>query len=146
MTNVAGFPLLSLILFLPLLGAAILLFIPKSNANLIRWIANLVALAGFLVSVPLWFWYNTQDPSYQFVERYSWIPSVGAQYFLGVDGFSALLVLLATLFGSIAILSSWTAITERVKEYDIFLLILQTGHGRRVSCRSISCCSSCSGK
>ena len=56
-----------------------------------------------------------------------WIPSVGAQYFLGVDGFSALLVLLATLFGSIAILSSWTAITERVKEYYIFLLILQTG-------------------
>ena len=56
-----------------------------------------------------------------------WIPSIGAQYFLGVDGFSALLVLLATLFGSIAILSSWTAITERVKEYYIFLLILQTG-------------------
>ena len=127
MTNVAGFPLLSLILFLPLLGAAVLLFVPKSNANLIRWIANLVALAGFLVSVPLWFWYNTQDPSYQFVERHPWIPSIGAQYFLGVDGFSALLVLLATLFGSIAILSSWTAITERVKEYYIFLLILQTG-------------------
>ena len=56
-----------------------------------------------------------------------WIPSIGAQYFLGVDGFSALLVLLATLFGSIAILSSWTAITERLKEYYIFLLILQTG-------------------
>ena len=56
-----------------------------------------------------------------------WIPSVGAQYFLGVDGFSALLVMLATLFGSIAILSSWTAITERLKEYYIFLLILQTG-------------------
>ena len=56
-----------------------------------------------------------------------WIPSIGAQYFLGVDGFSTLLVLLATLFGSIAILSSWTAITERLKEYYIFLLILQTG-------------------
>ena len=79
------------------------------------------------MSVPLWFWYNPQDPSFQFVERLPWIPSIGAQYFLGVDGFSALMVLLATLFGSIAILSSWTAITERVKEYYIFLLILQTG-------------------
>src|SRR5687767_14842411 len=56
-----------------------------------------------------------------------WIPSIGAQYFLGVDGFSALMVMLATLFGFIAILSSWTAITERIKEYYIFLLVLQTG-------------------
>src|SRR5688572_12831370 len=116
-----------MILFLPLVGAVLLLFIPKENGTAIRWIANLFALAGFLVSVPLWFWYNVQDPGWQFVERHEWIPSVGAQYFLGVDGFSALLVLLATLFGFIAILSSWTAITERLKEYYIFLLVLQTG-------------------
>ena len=127
MTNVAHFPLLSLILFLPLAGAAVLLFIPKENGNAIRWVANLFAFAGFLVSLPLWFWYNSQDPQFQFVERLPWIPSVGAEYFLGVDGFSALMVLLATMFGSIAILSSWTAITERLKEYYIFLLVLQTG-------------------
>ena len=127
MTNVANFPLLSLILFLPLVGAAILVFVPKENGNLIRWIANIVAIAGFVVSLPLWFWYNPQDPSWQFVERATWIPSIGAQYFLGVDGLSALMVLLATMFGFIAILSSWTAITERLKEYYIFLLILQTG-------------------
>ena len=127
MTNVANFPLLSLILFLPLVGAAILVFVPKENGNLIRWIANIVGVAGFVVSLPLWFWYNPQDPSWQFVERATWIPSIGAQYFLGVDGLSALMVLLATMFGFIAILSSWTAITERLKEYYIFLLILQTG-------------------
>jgi NADH-quinone oxidoreductase subunit M len=126
-TNVANFPLLSLILFLPLIGATVLLFVPKENGNAIRWIANIVALAGFVISLPLWFWYNPQDPSWQFVERAIWIPSIGAQYFLGVDGFSALLVMLATLFGFIAILSSWTAVTERLKEYYIFLLILQTG-------------------
>ena len=56
-----------------------------------------------------------------------WIPSIGAEYFLGVDGFSTLLILLTTLMGFIAVLSSWTAITERVKEYYIFLLVLQTG-------------------
>jgi len=104
-TNVAHFPLLSLILFLPLAGAIALLFVPKENVNAIRWIANLFAFAGFVVSLPLWFWYNSQDAQFQFVERLAWIPSVGAEYFLGVDGFSMLMVLLATLFGFIAILS-----------------------------------------
>jgi NADH-quinone oxidoreductase subunit M len=127
MTNAAGFPLLSLILFTPLAGALLLLFVNKKHEDAIRWIANLFALAGFVVSLPLWFWFDTKDAGWQFVERATWIPSIGAQYFLAVDGFSALMVLLTTLMGVIAILSSWTAITERVKEYYIFLLVLQTG-------------------
>src|SRR4249919_3038292 len=118
---------LSLILFTPLAGALILLFVNKQNENAIRWIANVVALIGFLISIPLWFWFNPQTPDFQFVERAQWIPSIGAEYFLGVDGLSTLLILLTTMMGSIAILSSWTAITERVKEYYIFLLVLQTG-------------------
>ena len=145
MTNAAGFPLLSLILFLPLAGALLLLFIPKQNSSAIRLIANVVALAGFLVSVPLWFWYNPQEPNYQFVERMPWIPSIGAEYFLGVDGFSALLVMLATLFGSIAILSSWTAITDRVKEYTSSCSSCRPAWSARSSV-STSCCSSCSGR
>ena len=63
----------------------------------------------------------------QFVERYKWIPQLGVDYFVGVDGISLLLVLLTTLLGFIAILSSWSAIKTRVKEYYIFMLILQTG-------------------
>ncbi len=70
---------------------------------------------------------DSVNPNFQFVERLPWIPSVGAEYFLGVDGFATLLILLTTLMGFIAVLSSWTAITERVKEYYIFLLVLQTG-------------------
>ena len=118
---------LSIILFTPLAGALVLLLVNKQHENAIRWIANLAAFAGFAISVPLWFWYNPQSGDFQFVERLPWIPSVGAEYFLGVDGLSALLILLTTMMGSIAILSSWTAITERVKEYYIFLLVLQTG-------------------
>jgi len=118
---------LSIILFTPLAGALLLLFVSKQNENAIRWIANVVAGVGFAVSVPLWFRFNPQNPDFQFVERAPWIPSVGAEYFLGVDGFSTLLILLTTMMGFIAILSSWTAITERVKEYYIFLLVLQTG-------------------
>ena len=127
MNNAANFPLLSLVLFTPLAGAVLLLFVNKRSENLIRWIANIFATAGFVVSLPLWFWYDRRDPAWQFVERLEWIPSIGAQYFLGVDGFSTLLILLTTLMGVIAVLSSWTAITTRVKEYYVFLLVLQTG-------------------
>jgi NADH-quinone oxidoreductase subunit M len=118
---------LSLILFTPLAGALALLFINRQNENAIRWIANVVAFIGFAISIPLWFWFNPQSADYQFVVRLPWIPSIGAEYFLGVDGFSTLLILLTTMMGFIAVLSSWTAITERIKEYYIFLLILQTG-------------------
>jgi len=118
---------LSIILFTPLAGALVLLLVNKQNENAIRWIANLVALAGFVISVPLWFWYQPSGADFQFIERAPWIPSVGAEYFLGVDGLSMLLILLTTMMGFIAILASWTAVTERVKEYYIFLLILQTG-------------------
>ena len=118
---------LSLILFTPLAGAVLLLLVNKRNENAIRWIANGFGFAGFAVSIPLWFRFQPFGDPWQFVERAEWIPSIGAPYFLGVDGFSALLVLLTTLVGAIAILSSWTAITERVKEYYIFLLVLQTG-------------------
>jgi len=118
---------LSIILFTPLAGAFVILLIDKRQEDTIRWIANAVAFLGFIVSVPLWFWYNSSSADFQFVERASWIPSVGAEYFLGVDGLSVLLILLTTLMGAIAVMSSWTAITERVKEYYIFLLLLQTG-------------------
>src|SRR5215813_14143943 len=118
---------LSLILFTPLIGALVMLFVSKQNENAIRWIANITAFIGFVISVPLWFWYNPQGPEFQFQERLPWIPSIGAEYFIGVDGLSTLLILLTTMMGFIAILSSWNAITERVKEYYIFLLVLQSG-------------------
>jgi NADH-quinone oxidoreductase subunit M len=127
MSNTANFPLLTLIMFTPLAGAVLLLFVNKNSTNAIRWIANGFAGLGFLVSLPLWFWLDMATPDWQFVERHEWIPSIGAEYLVGVDGFSSLLILLATLMGLIAILSSWTAITTRVKEYYIFLLVLQTG-------------------
>ncbi len=118
---------LSIILFTPAIGALLILLINKENESAIRWVANIAALLGFVVSVPLWFWFDPQAADFQFIERAQWIPSVGAEYFLGVDGLSTLLILLTTMMGFIAVLSSWTAITERLKEYYIFLLLLQTG-------------------
>jgi NADH-quinone oxidoreductase subunit M len=124
--------ILSIILFTPLVGALLLLFVPKENKDAIRWIANIFALAGLLVSLPLvpWFWAQNQSPErFKFVEgaTNNWIPSIGAGYVLGIDGISFLLIMLTTLLGWVSILSSWTAIENRVKEYYIWFLVLQTG-------------------
>ena len=74
MSNTANFPLLSLIMFTPLVGAVILLFVSKHSEDTIRWIANGFAGLGFLVSLPLWFWLDVTTTDWQFVERLDWIP------------------------------------------------------------------------
>jgi NADH-quinone oxidoreductase subunit M len=117
---------LSIILFTPFVGALLLLVIPRRHEEAIRWIANVFGILGFVASLPLWFRYQPQGAPWQFVEHAEWIPSIGASYFLGVDGLSALLVLLTTLIGAIAILSSWSSIADRIKEYYVCLLVLQT--------------------
>lgn len=120
--------ILTIVTFLPLAGAVVLLLFNKENKNLIRWWANLVGLTGFLVSVPLFFWFDYDNAGdMQFVERAEWISMIGVEYAVGIDGISLLLVLLTTLLGTIAILSSWESIQDRSKEYYVFLLMLQTG-------------------
>jgi NADH-quinone oxidoreductase subunit M len=120
--------LLSIITYTPAVGALILLLpVFKGRDDAVRWGANVIALVGFLVSIPLWFWFDRSAAGFQFVEKVDWIPSIGVQYFFGVDGISTLLILLTTLLGFIAVLSSWTAITDRVRQYYVFLLLLQTG-------------------
>ncbi len=118
--------ILSIVLFTPLAGLLVLLFIPAANARAIRLWANIVSLLGFVVSLPLVFHFDT-GKDFQFVEKANWIPSIGASYHIGIDGLSLLLVMLTTLLGFLAILSSWTAIQERLKEYYAFFLLLQTG-------------------
>src|SRR6202158_3232938 len=123
--------ILSIILFTPLVGALVLLFVPRENRDAIRWIANIFALGGFLISLPLvpLFWAQRFEPGFKFLEGTpnNWIPSIGAGYNLGIDGISFLLIMLTTLLGWISILSSWTAIEIRVKEYYVWFLVLQTG-------------------
>ncbi len=123
--------ILSIILFTPLLGALVLLCIPGGNKAAIRWTANFFGMLGFVVSLPLvpWFWAVKSQPGFKFIEGApdTWIPTIGAGFYLGIDGISFLLVMLTTFLGAIAILSSWTAIGERVKEYYAWFLVLQTG-------------------
>jgi NADH-quinone oxidoreductase subunit M len=117
--------LLSIVLWTPIAGLAVLLFLRSKNA--IRLWVNFVALAGFLVSLPLVFRFQSGAPGFQYLERADWIPSLGASYLIGIDGISLLLLMLTTLVGFIAILSSWNAVQERTKEYYAMFLLLQTG-------------------
>ena len=119
--------LLSVVMLTPLAGAILLLFVPGRLINAQRLIANLTGLAGFLVSLPLIGRFGSGASGYQLREDYDWIHSIGARYSLGLDGLSFVLVMLTTALGAIAILCSWSAITTRVKEYYILLLLLQTG-------------------
>jgi NADH-quinone oxidoreductase subunit M len=121
-----SWPILSVIVYIPVLGAlVIMLFLRRDNT--IRWFANIVVLVDFLISLRLIQGFVKDRHVLQFVEKVPWIDSLGVQYFLGVDGISILLVLLTTFLGVLAVLSSWTAIKERVKEYYVFMLLLQTG-------------------
>src|SRR5579871_1529755 len=118
--------ILSIVLFTPLVGMFVLFFIPASNARAVKLWANFASLAGFLVSLPLVFQFDS-GKDFQFVETGRWIPSIGASYHLGIDGLSLLLVMLTTLLGFLSILSSWSAIQDRLKEYYAFFLLLQVG-------------------
>lgn len=118
--------ILSVVLFTPLAGLLVLLCIPSAKANAIRLWANAASFLGFLVCLPLVFhWDSGKD--FQFVEQASWIPSIGASYHLGIDGFSLLLVVLTGLLGFLSVLCSWTAIEHRTKEYYANFLVLQIG-------------------
>jgi NADH-quinone oxidoreductase subunit M len=121
--------ILNTILFTPLVGAILMLFIKRENANAHRWMGNIFGFLGLLVSLPLLWRFNWHvgAPQFQFVVDHPWIPSIGARYTLGIDGLSFLMVMLTTVLGAISILSSWSAIQKREKEYYILFLLLQTG-------------------
>jgi NADH-quinone oxidoreductase subunit M len=119
-------PILSLVTFLPLAGALLFIFIPKEQKNLFRILALVLTLITFVISLTLFFQFDSGTADPQFEERAAWI-GYGIQYHVGIDGISLLLVLLTTFLFPLAILSSWNYIQDKVKEYHIFVLILQTG-------------------
>src|SRR6202050_1343237 len=119
--------ILNTILYTPLVGAILMLFIPRSNANAHRLMGNLFGLLGLAVSLPLLWRFKFGSHDFHFRHRLDWFPAINAHYFLGIDGISFLMVMLTTVLGAIAILSSWSAIQKREKEYSILLLLLQTG-------------------
>ncbi|GMR04686.1 MAG: NADH-quinone oxidoreductase subunit M [Thermodesulfobacteriota bacterium] len=125
--NVLNFPILSILIFLPLLGAVVLAFVPARNKEVLRIVTLGFTLITFVVSLVLLMHFDSSTYKMQFIDRASWMPSIGVSYFLGMDGISLVLLLLTTLLSIVAVLCSWSAVQERVKEYMIHMLILETG-------------------
>src|SRR5574341_552964 len=120
---------LTILTFFPLVGILILLFIPGDRKDVLRWVALATSLVTFGISIWLLTMFDPSNPELQLVARYDWITIAGwnIQYFLGVDGLSILLMLLTTFLTPISILSTWTAVEERVKDFMIFFLLLEMG-------------------
>jgi NADH-quinone oxidoreductase subunit M len=120
---------LTLVTFFPLVGVLVLLFLRQDQKNLARWVALVTALITFGISLVVLAYFNPADPGLQEVIDVPWIPIAGWEihFFLGVDGLSILLVLLTTLLAPLSILSTWTAVEDRVKDFMLFFLLLEVG-------------------
>ncbi len=120
------FPLLSLMIFTPVIGMVVVMLLNKDKHNLIKWTATLISIIPLILSFILVFKYDGSTAEMQFVEKFSWIPSMKIQYFLGVDGLSVPMLFLTALLSTISLIVSFH-INTRVKEYFAFFLLLEAG-------------------
>ncbi len=120
---------LTLLIFVPLVGVIVLLFLKPEWKDALRWTALVTSIVTFGISLWVLSMFNANNADLQMVARYPWISVAGwnIEYHVGVDGLSILLVLLTTLLTPLSILSTWTAVEERVKEFMLFFLLLEMG-------------------
>jgi NADH-quinone oxidoreductase subunit M len=127
---VTGLPLLSLTIFLPLIGALLILFLARgdqeSEARSARMVALWTSGITFVISLFLWFGFEPGTADFQFVEEVPWFPEFNIAYRVGIDGISLFFVLLSTFLTPICVLASWESVQVRVKEYMIAFLVLET--------------------
>ncbi len=122
-----GFPLLSVITFLPLAGVLLILLVGRGKPAVYKVVSLVVTLAAFALSVWMLFAFKTKLPGMQFAENISWIKTLNIRYGMGVDGIAALLVFLTTLLGVIVIIASWNYVKDREMGFFISLLLLEVG-------------------
>jgi NADH-quinone oxidoreductase subunit M len=120
-----AYPVLTTVIFLPVIGALLLLVIKRERENLIKWLSLTFTVLTFLASLPLFFRFDKNSSSMQFVEVFEWIPAWNIKYYLGVDGISVLFILLSALLGPLCVLISWNSIKDKVKEFYIALLLIE---------------------
>jgi NADH-quinone oxidoreductase subunit M len=127
--NDLGFPILSLVTWLPMVGCLVIMSVRGDEATVAsnaRWTALWTSLIVLALSLILWVKFDQTEAGFQFVEDVKWLPEYGVGYKMGVDGISVLFVLLSTLLTPICVLASWDSITRSVREYMITFLILET--------------------
>jgi NADH-quinone oxidoreductase subunit M len=123
-------PYLTILTFLPLVGVVTILLLKSFNNETdrnIKVIATGTAVVTFIFSLVVLGQYNAAVPGLQLIDRADWIPALGVSYYMGVDGLSILMVLLTSFIMILAIPSSWNSITTQVKNYYIFMLLLEVG-------------------
>ena len=125
--DIVSFPWLSFVTFIPLVGAVLLLFLPRKSHELLRYVAFLFMVADLVGCVVIYWLFDPTSASMQFSEHYKWVPDWEIAYKMGIDGISLFLVALTGFLGPLVILASWADIKVKVKEFLIALLILQTG-------------------
>ena len=119
-------PLLSLLVWLPILGGVAVLIAGRNGADdRARWVSLAVSLLVFVISIPLYIGFDASTAAMQFVERASWIEALNVQYYLGVDGLAVPLILLTTLITVIVVISAWEVIQDRVSQYFAAFLIME---------------------
>lgn len=119
--------ILTYTLFSPLVGIVLLLFVNKEKQSLIKYIGIGTSAVTFVLSLVIYSGFDPSNTAMQFVEQYSWISGLDISYFVGIDGLSILLVVLTTFLTPIALIGSWESITDRLKEYVSFMLLLEVG-------------------
>ncbi len=118
-------PLLSLLVWLPMLGGVLVLLFASRNRQTARVLSLVISLGIFLLSLPLAFGFDASQAAMQFVERHPWVPSFKVEYFLGVDGISMPLILLTTFTTVLVVLAGWDVIEEKTAQYMAAFLIME---------------------
>ncbi len=119
--------LLSVILFVPLVGAVAVTLVREDATNLIKTLGLIFSTAAFALSVWLFLAFDGSNPNMQFVEKYDWIPTLNVSYHLGIDGMALLLVVLTTFLTPLSLLASWDSIERKLKGFVVSMLILEVG-------------------
>ncbi len=117
--------LLSILIWLPILGAVVVLLAGAQQAAIARALALIIAMATFLFGLPLFFAFDTSTAAMQFVESRQWIETFNIRYYLGVDGFSAPLILLTLFFGVLVVIAGWRSIQKNVQQYMAAFLLME---------------------
>ncbi|GBE37403.1 NADH-quinone oxidoreductase subunit M [bacterium BMS3Bbin07] len=120
-----GYPVLSTLIFLPVFGGLLMLLIGRNQEGVVKWTALIFSTLTLVLSLPLFTEFDKTTYMMQFVERKSWIPDWGIEYYVGVDGISVLFVLLSALITILCVLISWNSIKIKVKEFYVSLLLIE---------------------
>lgn len=119
--------LLTYLLAVPVIGSVLILFINKEKAQLIKYTGLTISLIAFIISLIIYFDFDNNSDAFQFVNKFNWITDLNISYHVGIDGLSMLLILLTTFLTPLTLISSWSSIKNKLKEFTFFMLFLELG-------------------